>query len=170
MASLALRRAYLELCYRPVSARQIASATRLVGDVFGESIGEADAISRVTLAVHEILENLAKYAAEEAPTLCVELSEDGNAGLIEIRTRNRATQERIALTEQLLERLIQADDPRETYRDLMARTAVQSEGSGLGLARIRAEAELQFAFEVRADLLEITAFGRVPLQPRRPRS
>jgi anti-sigma regulatory factor (Ser/Thr protein kinase) len=68
MASPALRRAYLELCYRPVSARQIASATRLVGEIFGEPIGEADAISRVTLAVHEILENLAKYSAEEVPS------------------------------------------------------------------------------------------------------
>jgi hypothetical protein len=170
MASPALRRAYLELCYRPVSARQIASATRLVGEIFGEPIGEPDAISRVTLAVHEILENLAKYAAEGVPTLCVELSEDGDAGLIEIRTRNRASRERLALTEQLLQSLICADDPRETYRELMARTAAQAEGSGLGLARIRAEAELQFSFEIAADSVEITAFGRVPLQPRRPRS
>src|SRR6478609_1158538 len=170
MDSPVSRRAYLELCYRPVSARQIASATRLVGDIFGEPIGDADAISRVTLAVHEILENLAKYAAEEAPSLCVELREDGDAGLIEIRTKNRASRERLALTEQLLHSLIHAADPRETYRELMARTAGQAEGSGLGLARIRAEAELQFAFEITADSVEITAFGRVPLQPRRPRS
>jgi len=120
--------------------------------------------------VYEILENLGKYATEEAPSLSVELSEDGDAGLIEIRTRNRASPERLALTEQLLDSLIRAEDPSEAYRELMARTAAQSDGSGLGFARIRAEAELQFAFEITADLLEITAFGRVPLQPRRLRS
>jgi hypothetical protein len=60
MASSAQRRACFQLCDRPVSAGQIASATRLVGEIFGEPIAEADASSRVTLAVHEVLERGAR--------------------------------------------------------------------------------------------------------------
>jgi hypothetical protein len=165
MSGSMTRRAYLELHLRP-DTHQIVSLTRLVAEVYGGLLGDADATSRVVLTVHEMLENIAKYATDPAPCFSLELSESSAGGHIRVETRNCAAAPQLARAQALIQTLNGPANPRDTYRELMTVTATEREGSGLGLARIRAEAGMHFEYQIEADCLTIVARGPVPLKER----
>ena len=63
----------------------------------------------------------------------------------------------------LFEEMKAAEDPMEHYCSVMRRNAKRQDGSGLGLARIRAEAEMTLDHEVDDELVTIIARTLVPL-------
>ena len=58
------------------------------------------------------------------------------------------------------------------YDRMIARSTTRSFGSGLGLARIRAEAEMNLSYSLRGDEVTITAEARVRVkqEARGPRA
>jgi two-component sensor histidine kinase len=111
-----------------------------VGADFAVSLAlDKDASFRVGMVVHELAENLVKYAAEDegALEICLELAEGGAVGC-SITAENRASREQLAEVTRLLEELGATQTPDAVYQKLMSENAFKPM-SGLGLARIRVE-------------------------------
>jgi hypothetical protein len=60
----------------------------------------------------------------------------------------------------VLDDVVSAPDPAAHYLTLVRRAAKRRDGgSGLGLGRIRAEADLALKYEIEGDTLILTAYG-----------
>jgi two-component sensor histidine kinase len=141
---------YLELSFEP-NVELVSVIRRFVASVHQRLKVDRDLAARVALAVHEMLENAIKYATGGRTRLRVEVKRDGELDSIAIRTWNRAVgPHRQSLTTGL-DDLRRAEDPFAYYQTLMIATAKRDDGSGLGLARIRAEAEMELSYELCDD-------------------
>jgi hypothetical protein len=83
--------------------------------------------------------------------------------VVSIRTRNRAAPEQVEALRRTLERVSQAPDPVAVYDELV-RTSPERPGSGLGFARIRAEAEMHLEYSVNDDEVTIVAESMMPVR------
>jgi hypothetical protein len=101
----------------------------------------------LAMAAHELLENVVKYSLDGQARVRLERSADGRCLL---RLSNRASNEHRAILTRLLAEQAAATDPFTHYQALM-RQNLHQEGSGLGLARIAAEADMSLAFEDEGD-------------------
>jgi hypothetical protein len=84
---------------------------------------------------------------------------------VAIDTRNRAREEQATSLQRRLDEIAAAPDAAEHYQLLMRRTVKQSEGSGLGLGRIRAEADMSLSCRVLADIVHVYARATYPAPP-----
>lgn len=147
-------RASVHLSFEPCE-QFVSGIARLAREFCRMTLADADAVSRVHMAVHELTENLVKYGSNQDVGVEVELERHDGATLVRIRSRNRATPERLEKAVLLLTRLREAPDAM-AYYDQLIRDSAPLEGiSGLGLARIRAEGELEVDFRVEGDELWI---------------
>src|SRR5436190_4720338 len=108
---------------------------------------EASAGVNVAMAVHELGENVAKYASDGYGTVCVQVAPDGARARLVVTVSNEATPEGISRLKGFFEQMTSAVDPMTHYFSLMARVTPPGE-SGLGLARIRAEADMSLDLTV----------------------
>jgi two-component sensor histidine kinase len=121
-----------------------------------------DAASRLRLTAHELLENISKYSADQACELRFALhrAEDG-ALFASVETRNVPPADNLLDADERLAALCSASDPRAHYDTVIANSALQPAGSGLGLARIHAETEYRITHRVEDEQLVIVASGEV---------
>ena len=148
----------LTLCFQPL-AEQIGSLRSAVSELCKPHLSDADELSRLLLAAHELLENIVKYSAGGVAEFHFEL-EGSDAGLrARLRTKNRALPERLADTRRRLDALAAARDPVAHYDELIRAAAGRRDGSGLGLARIPAESEMRLRYAIERDELTLTAEG-----------
>jgi hypothetical protein len=124
-----------------------------------------DAATRLRLTAHELLENIVKYSSAAACELRFELRR-GEAGALHasVQTRNVPHAKNRADAEERLAALTAARDPLEHYDSIIADSARQPAGSGLGLARIHAETEYRLSHRFERDALIMTASGEVWLK------
>jgi hypothetical protein len=151
-----LHTACIELASAP-SVPFITSTRRFVEEFFADFIDQPDETSRLALTAHELLENLAKHSSGGAIKLEISLALRGRQGIGQIRTRNRTD---LFHRRDLADRIRQiraAEDPFAVYVECLARTSDRPESSGLGLARIRAEAEMSLSYEIRGTAVTIVA-------------
>lgn len=153
-----------QLQFQP-SAGLIQVVRRFVSDFYDRVLRDADAVSRVALATHELLENAVKYAIDGATALSirVEPGTDVVATRVSICLSNRASPEHLAALRSLFEEMNRYADPFEHYQAAMERSAKSTTGSGLGLARVRTEGEMSMSYTVEGDTVSITAEARVHL-------
>jgi hypothetical protein len=126
-----------------------------------------DAAERLRLTAHELLENIVKYSAETVCELRFELRNAATrAGALtaRVQTRNVPRAQNRQDAEQRLAALTAAADPLEHYDSIIADSARQPAGSGLGLARIHAETEYRLGYRFEGDALLIVASGEVWLK------
>lgn len=149
-------RVSLTLSFQPL-AEQIASLRGAVSDLCAPHVAEADELSRVLLAAHELLENIVKYSSGGLAEFhfSLESAEGGLRALL--RTKNRAEPERLSDTERRFDALAKAPDPVTHYDEMIRESASRRDGSGLGLARILAESEMALQHRVEDGILIITA-------------
>ncbi|HEV7555936.1 MAG TPA: DUF6272 family protein, partial [Kofleriaceae bacterium] len=112
------------------------------------------------LATHELLENAVAYASDDETGVRVELTDDH----LVVKTWNRTSPERLESLKSAIDEMNSAEDADAYYQVMMKKTAYRTDGSGLGLARIRAEAEMAITYEVTTDRVCIQA--RTVVTPR----
>jgi hypothetical protein len=144
--------------------RVISATSRFVQDFYEGLLADPDLTSRVALTTHELLENTAKYSSDGVTHMQVAVSERGGQSYVQIRTRNRVTPDRLAELTQFIDEISAATDPVALYYEFIARTAQRPEGSGLGLARIRAEGEMELAYTIEEDEVTIVAEASAQLK------
>lgn len=135
--------------------RMVSVVRRFVAESCEKMVGDPTTVHRVSLAVHELLENAAKYAVGEKTGLTVRFESDGSGA--SIRLTNQTTPEHVARLRASVEAIQSAAEPFLHYQNLMRRSFGVVEESGLGLARIRAEAELKLSLEIRGNMVTIVA-------------
>lgn len=148
--------AYVELSFSP-TVRLVTTVRRFVENFYNEVLGDADVTARLTLATHELLENAVRYSLDGHTSIRIGVERrDGNVH-VSIDTKNRAPSEHIQTLSVILDEIARATDPGEHYQEMMRRSSLQAQGSGLGLGRIRAESGMQMSYRVEGDLVSLTA-------------
>ena len=106
------------------------------------TIGDRETTSRLHMAAHELVENVLKYGSTPEVGLEFELERGDENSIVRLRTRNTAAPEQPEEVTRRVMELRAAVDPIAYYDQLIRATAPMVGMSGLGLARIRAEAGL----------------------------
>jgi hypothetical protein len=153
----------LTLSFRPL-ANQIGPLRSLLSDLCKPHLVDADVLSRLLLAAHELLENIVKYSVGEAAEFHLLVEAKPNGLLVRVRTKNRAAPERMADARWRLDALARAGDPIAHYDELIRESAGRRDVSGLGLARIPAESEMELRYATDQDWLIVTAEGSTSKQ------
>ena len=152
--------AYVEVSFRP-NVELISVVRRFVSDFYARMFTDADKTSRVALATHELLENAVRYSTDGETRIRVEvLNQDSKSQVAAIRTWNLAAPDHVEAVRSVFEEMGCNADAFHHYQTLMRRTAKVVGGSGLGLARVRAEAEMELTYEVQGAILSIAAKTR----------
>ena len=73
---------------------------------------------------------------------------------VEVRSTNRTTPDRLDELKRRIDSLQALPDPMALYVSMMSESA-QRAGSGLGLARIRVEGEMELAYDIEGDSVTI---------------
>jgi hypothetical protein len=107
-------------------------------------------------------ENVVKYSSGGSCTLQITMngSRDGHASLC-LTTTNEATSEQLKTAAAYLNELEQAADAERFYDDQIAESAKRQVGSGLGLARIRAEGMMTIRHEIDGHAIHVSAEARL---------
>jgi hypothetical protein len=106
------------------------------------TVGDMETTSRLHMAAHELVENVLKYGTTPEVGLEFELERGELESYVRLRTRNTAAPEQLKEVTRRVTELRAAADPIAYYDRLIRSTASVIGTSGLGLARIRAEAGL----------------------------
>jgi len=114
--------------------------------------------SRVRIAVAELTENVIKYGRRGSQRVDIALEQRRGQLYLRIETRNSAPERDIGRAVELLSQIRDSVDPIAYYDQLILSVApTRTPGvSGLGLARIRAEGELELDYRVEGDVLTIS--------------
>src|SRR5580692_688323 len=151
-------RVYFEIIFRP-SVILTTVVRRFITDFYENVIDSEDSVSRLALATHELLENSVKYGMpDETTTLSVDL--DQREGIVTIRTSNRSVSPHLEALQRRFAEMHAAPNAFKHYQQLLRETARETNVSGLGLARIRCEGEMDMDLKVEGDLVRISAVSR----------
>ncbi|HEY6724155.1 MAG TPA: hypothetical protein VI197_08980 [Polyangiaceae bacterium] len=157
----AIAHASVYLAFEP-SQRFVRKIVQWITDFCELSLQDVDVVARVHMAIYELAENLVKYGASDSVRLDVEVERVGAGSVLRLRTRNAAAPERLAEAVRILQGLRDAEDPVAYYDQLVLESAPKEGVSGLGLARIRAEGDLDLDFEVDGNQLCIVVEAKLP--------
>jgi hypothetical protein len=157
--------AAIRLFFSP-EVRMISRTSKYVLEFYRSVLADPDASDRVMLAAHELLENAAKYSSDGMGHLEIELAPRGAGTVVRITTSNRAQPDRLDELHRFFEESLSCSDALALYDRMIARSAQRAEGSGLGLARVRAEGEMELSWCVNGDEVTITAEAMVTVRDR----
>ena len=147
-----MQQSYFHISFRP-SIKLISTVRRFTEQFYDQTLDDRDMSERVALATHELLENAVAYAVDSEAAVRVEIAAD----YIVITTWNKTNPERVAELIAMIETINAAADPDGHYQAMMRKAAYRTDGSGLGLARIRAEAGMAITCELDGDRIRISA-------------
>lgn len=157
----AFAHASVYLAFEP-SQRFVSKIVQWITDFCELSLQDMEVVSRVHMAIHELAENLVKYGNSNSVRLDVEVERVRGGSVLRLTTRNSAAPERLAEAVRILQGLRDAEDPVAYYDQLVLESAPKEGVSGLGLARIRAEGDLDLDFEVDGNQLCIVVEAKLP--------
>jgi hypothetical protein len=141
----------------------LSSVRSLVVSMCGVYLDSGDVSQQLVNAVQELLENLVKYSESDCSALQFELLLVDGQPTARLGTENDASALHLEEAQRLLDRIISAPDPLELYQALIA-TSGEHSGSGLGLARLRAEAGMTLSYGIHGGRLRLDACR--PVLPR----
>src|SRR5205085_11065659 len=127
----------------------------LVATIYRDVLTQ-DENDRIAIAAHELLENLLKYSTEGISTFDVEICRRNGDAYVRLQTRNHTSVEHLGDLRRTMDAILYGGDPARVYDRLLA-TSPHRTGSGLGLARIRAEAEMDLAYITDGFVVTLTA-------------
>jgi two-component sensor histidine kinase len=142
--------------------RFVSIVRRFVEAAFDRLLCDPEAVFRVAMCAHELLENAAKYSIGSKSLLRVSFRRtDDETAEVTLQLSNETTPEHIERLRQRVQAIASAADPQGHYYLLMRQTARTLDESGLGLARIRAEGDMDLALEVRGNTVDLLANARM---------
>ena len=149
--------AYFELCFRPC-VELVSTVRRFVSDFYATVLKDADLGSRLALATHELLENAVKYSTSPETTLRVEIMRA--TGVATVTSWNDTDLAHITTIRRLFQEMAESN-PTSYYESLLRGEIEAVSASGLGLARVGAEAEMGLGYDVTGTRVCIRAQTRV---------
>lgn len=143
----------------PLEPRLVSITRRYVADFISCTVVDADTIGRLTLAVHELMENIVKFSSEASAEISVRV-DASKADDFTVQTVNFAQHRHLRNLRRQVDEIRAADDPVALY-DATIRRALQrsDDEAGLGLARLRAEGEMGLDYCVDGNLVTVSARG-----------
>lgn len=144
-----LEPALLDLSLTPC-LEQVSTVRRFIEDYYQPLLNDPDLLCRMAIAIHELLENASKYSARGASRLQVSVSQNGRGKELSVKVSNIPAPEHISDLRATLAGVTGPEDAAEAYQLHMVAAVLRGEGSGLGLARIRAEADMVLGLTIDA--------------------
>jgi two-component sensor histidine kinase len=144
-----------------VSPAMVSPTRRIIEAKLGPVLDDEDAIFRVAMTAHELLENAAKYASDGQARLEVHVAPRGDDAIVRVTVTNNSTPEHIEQLHLCYQQMNAAPDAMAHYFSLMRENAKAGAVSRLGLARVRAEGEMEIEVEVTGPAVKIVASGVV---------
>lgn len=138
----------------------VSIVRRFVSDFYDRTLADPETTSRVALATHELLENAVKYSRDGRAKVRIEVSGQGETVRVRIKTKNRANPEDFEHIQRAINEMTSMD-ANVYYLNLMRKNAARRDGSGLGLARIHAEAEMAMSVRCRNGTITVSAEARL---------
>lgn len=144
-----------------VNPAMVSPTRRIIEAKLGPVLEDEDAIFRVAMTAHELLENAAKYASDGQARLEVNVSPRGEDAVVRVTVTNNSTPEHIDQLGTCYAEMNAARDAMAHYFSLMRENAKAGVVSRLGLARVRAEGEMEIEVEVSGQAVKVVASGVV---------
>jgi two-component sensor histidine kinase len=144
-----------------VTPEVVSPTRRLLEIKLATALDDDDAIYRVAMTAHELLENAAKYATDGQARLHVEVGGDAGSEQdaigVRITLTNNAAPDHINELRAALQEMELENDPMAHYFALMRRNAKLGSVSRLGLARVRAEGDMRLTLRIDGQSVTIVA-------------
>lgn len=150
---------YFQVSFRP-NTKMVSTVRRFTEEFYSRTLEDHEVSEKVALATHELLENAVTYAIDGETGVRVEVVDD----VLTVTTWNRTSPEHLANLTARIDAMNSSPDADEYYQRMLNETAYRPEGSGLGLARIVAEAEMAISYEITNNQVFIKASTH--LEPR----
>src|SRR6478609_2974069 len=140
-----------------VSPSMVSPTRRIIEAKLGPVLEDEDAIFRVAMTAHELLENAAKYASDGHARLQLNVTPRGEDAIVRVSVTNSSTPEHISQLGSCYAEMNAATDAMAHYFTLMRRNAKSGATSRLGLARVRAEGEMEIEVDIQGAVVKVTA-------------
>lgn len=144
-----------------VTPAMVSPTRRIIETKLGPILQDEDAIFRVAMTAHELLENAAKYSSDGHARLEVFVTPRGDDAMVRVAVTNNAAPEHITQLGICYAEMNAATDAMAYYFALMRRNANPGTVSRLGLARVRAEGEMEIEVAVDGPAVKVVASGVV---------
>ena len=150
--------AYFQLSFAP-NIKLVSTVRRFTGEFYRRIVSDQEVAARLALATHELLENAVAYASHGDTGVRIEL----DAPNLTVRTWNRVSAPGLRDLTTAIDELNNAPDAEAYYQQMLIKTTTRTEGSGLGLARIRAEADMAVSYQIEpGDRVCVIAQTQIP--------
>ena len=143
--------------------RLVSQVRQFTTDFYQEVVGDAEALSRLGVATHELIENAVRNSADGVTRLRIEY--EPKVRCITIRTWNKSNAENLKTLEQRVRDMTAATDLTRFYQQLLKESSKRTQGSGLGLGRVRVEAGFTVSLAVEGQMVSVVAEGTIESPP-----
>ena len=144
-----------------VSPNMVSPTRRIIEAKLGPALDDEDAIFRVAMTAHELLENAAKYASDGKARLEVSVQPRGEDAIVRVVVTNNAAREHLDQLGTCYAEMNANRDAMAHYFSLMRLNAKAGAVSRLGLARVRAEGEMDIEIDIQGATVKVVASGIV---------
>lgn len=148
---------FLDLTLRP-SIEILAPTRRFVLAAFEAQVGGVRETGRIALAAHELLENAARYSTDGEIRFRLEIEPTNGSQHVTLATWNLAAPTHLDDLQRYVAEL-RTTEPSAYLQAQLRRFAASGVGAGLGLARIRADADMLLACDVEQFRAHVRATG-----------
>ena len=144
-----------------VSPNMVSPTRRIIEAKLGPALDDEDAIFRVAMTAHELLENAAKYTSDGKARLEVSVQPRGEDAIVRVVVTNNAAREHLDQLGTCYAEMNANRDAMAHYFSLMRLNAKAGAVSRLGLARVRAEGEMDIEIDIQGATVKVVASGIV---------
>lgn len=152
----------LELQFQPQLPR-VRVVRRFVQEFYAPLL-DPDLVDRLAMVAHELIENAAKYSIDGRAHLRIDVRSDGS-NRIRVSVSNRTAADHLSTLHSMFSDMQKVPDPFAYYQQAMRRSTTLVDESGLGLARIRAEGDMEVALVSEGDRICVEASTAIAREP-----